>query len=236
MPQPPLIFGHRGATNPAAGVTENTLAAYALAREQGADGVELDVRLTADGSLLLHHDPVMADGRVVADLTIDSRPDSMPTLAEALDVLDGTLVNIELKNSPSEEGFDDSCRVADDVVALLAARRWRDEVLLSSFHAATMDRVTELAPGLSTALVSPLTSPAADSIRRAIAGGHGAIHPFVAFVTAELVDAAHDAGLRVNVWTVNHPESIREMFALEVDGIFTDNIPAVAGLVNRRSA
>lgn len=227
MQRSPMVFAHRGATNVADGVTENTLAAYSLAMELGASGVELDVRRTVDGSLLLHHDPVLSDGRVVAELTVEERPASMPTLVEALDVLDGALVNIEIKNSPDEEAFDPTCRVADDVVALLSARDGRDRVLVSSFHPETVDRVGSLAPDVGTGLLSWFTLSAADSIARAVEGGHGAIHPFVSFVTADLVADAHAAGLDVNVWTVNHPEAIAEMIALGVDGICTDDVPAV---------
>lgn len=227
MTQQTQVFGHRGASDAATGVTENTVAAYLLARDLGADGVELDVRLGADDSLLLHHDPCASDGRAVAEMSLADRPAWMPTLAEALDVLDGSIVNIEIKNSPTEDAFDPDCRVADLVVDLLSERQWRDRVVISSFHLGTIDRVKRLAPGIRTGVLSLLTMTAPESIVRATDGGHDAIHPFVAFVTADLVAEAHDAGLDVNVWTVNHPEAIRDMVDLGVDGICTDDVPAV---------
>ena len=58
----PLVYGHRGAS---AAAPENTIEAYVLARDQGADGVEIDVRRSADGILVLHHDPDLPDGRIV---------------------------------------------------------------------------------------------------------------------------------------------------------------------------
>lgn len=233
MENPPKIFGHRGACDATAGVTENTVAAYRLARELGADGVELDVRLVADDSLLLHHDPSLSDGRSVADLTMADRPDSMPTLTEALDALEGLTVNIEIKNIPTEDAFDPTCRVADLMVAELAKRNWRDRVLVSSFHPPTVDRVRALDPDVPTAVLSGLQLTAADSIELAVAGGHDAIHPHVAFVTPELVAAAHDVGLAVNVWTVNDPDVIAELAGIGVDGIVTDDVLTALAAVDR---
>ena len=62
------VHAHRGSPDPVAGIRENTLAAFARARRLGADGVELDVRLTRDGALAVHHDPVVPGVGAVADL------------------------------------------------------------------------------------------------------------------------------------------------------------------------
>lgn len=218
------VLGHRGATG-AGAAGENTLRAYELAREQGADGVELDVRVGRDGSLLLHHDAHTAAGRPVAELSLDDRPPSMPTLAQALDVLEGCLVNIEIKNIPLEDAFDPACAVVDSVVAQLAEREGRDRVIVSSFHPETVDRVKLVAPQVATGVLSWFAPTAAQSVDLAIAGGHDAIHPHFAFVTEELVAAAHDAGLAVNVWTVNEPEDLASMAALGVDAVVTDDVP-----------
>ena len=80
----PLVLAHRGARRRA---PENTLEAYAVARDLGADGVELDVRRTRDGALVLHHDPGPAEGPVLATLDhaeVRERFPTIPTLAEAL--------------------------------------------------------------------------------------------------------------------------------------------------------
>ncbi|HLU41847.1 MAG TPA: glycerophosphodiester phosphodiesterase, partial [Microthrixaceae bacterium] len=73
-----LVIAHRGAS---ADHRENTIEAFHGAREQGADWVELDVRRSADGALVVHHDPVYADGRTVARVAADDRPDHVPLLA-----------------------------------------------------------------------------------------------------------------------------------------------------------
>ena len=76
------IMAHRGASKAARG---NTIAAFLLACEQGAHAVELDVRQCASGELVVHHDPGLADGRLIVHLGKDALPSFIPTLDEALD-------------------------------------------------------------------------------------------------------------------------------------------------------
>lgn len=219
----PRIYGHRGAS---AAAPENTLEAFALARSQGADGVELDVRRSADGELVLHHDPDLADGRIIGATIAADLPASVPTLAAALDTCEGMIVNVELKNIPGESDFDDTCSLADAVVELLHDRG-DDTVLVSCFHLATIDRVKALDPGLRTGLLTLVEPTAADSVGLAAARGHEAIHPYFLFVDDALVESAHAAGLEINAWTVNDPDAIRLLADRGVDGIVTD-VPDVA--------
>ena len=220
----PLVYGHRGAS---AAAPENTIEAYVLARDQGADGVEIDVRRSADGILVLHHDPDLPDGRIVGATPAAELPASVPTLDDALDTCEGMVVNVEIKNIPGESDFDDTCSLADAVVGCLAARGARDQVVVSSFHLATIDRVRQLAPELTTGFLTLIEPTAADSVRRASKRGHGAIHPYHLFVDEALVAAAHDAGLAVNTWTVDEPADLVRLADLGVDGIVT-NVPDVA--------
>jgi len=220
----PLVYGHRGAS---ADAPENTLEAFALARSQGADGVELDVRRSADGDLVLHHDAALADGRVVVETPTAELPDAVPTLAAALDECAGLVVNVEIKNSPFETDHDPDRTVADDVVALLRARGGRDRVLVSSFDLGTVDRVRTLYPSVPTAFLTFVDPVGAGAVTLAAERGHAAIHPHEATVDAALVDLAHGAGLEVNVWTVDDPDRIRALAAAGVDGIVT-NVPARA--------
>lgn len=215
----PLVYGHRGAS---AVASENTLEAFELARAQGADGVELDVRRSADGHLVLNHDPDLVDGRRVASTSSADLPSDMPTLAQALDVCHGMIVNIEIKNIPGESDFDDTCALADEVVELLHARNGVDRVLLSCFHLATIDRVRQIDASLATGFLTLLEPTAIDGVPLAATRGHGAIHPYHLFVDEVLVAAAHEAGLAVNAWTVNEPDDVRRLVELGVDGIVTD--------------
>lgn len=224
-PWRPVVLAHRGARRVA---PENTLAAFAAARAQGADGVELDVRRTRDGVLVIHHDPAPADGPVIAEADLDRlrelRP-GMPTLAEALDECEGLMVNVEIKNLPWEPGFDPEEGAAAGVVALLAARGGRDRIIVSSFHLATIDRVRALDPAIATGVlfvagadVGLMTGVARDH-------GHAAIHPELACLgddAGERIAAAHAAGLAVNVWTVNEPADVVRLAGLGADGLVTD--------------
>ena len=220
----PLVYGHRGAS---ADAPENTIEAFALARAQGAHGVELDVRRCADGDMALHHDAELADGRRLVDLTRAELPDTSCTLAEALDVCEGMVVNIEIKNVPIDPDHDPECGLADTVVALLRERGWRDRALVSSFGLATIDRVRALAPDVPTAFLTFIQPMGPKAVELAARHGHQAIHPHVATVDEAFVALAHEHGLAVNVWTVDDPDQIRQLAGWGVDGIVT-NVPAVA--------
>ena len=225
----PLLYGHRGASADAA---ENTLQAFSVARAQGADGIELDVRRSAEGALVLHHDAALPDGRVVAHTAQADLPAAMPTLARALDVCAGLVVNIEIKNSPFDPDHDPDRVVADQVVALLHERAGRDRVLVSSFDLRTVDRVKELDADIATGFLTFIDPIGRESVQLAARRGHDAVHPHEATVDAALVDFAHELGLEVNVWTVDDPSRLHALTAMGVDGIIT-NVPGVAREVLR---
>jgi len=222
-----LVIGHRGASRDR---PENTIAAFEEAHRQGADGVELDVRRTADGALACSHDDTLPDGRVVVELLAADLPEEMPLLGAVLEVCRPlSVVNIEIKNWPDDKDFDAEEHLAGAVVALLddrgelADRRY----LISGFHLPTIDRVHALAPGLPTAWLVIGNDDMLGLVDRAAAHGHVAIHPHHAFVTENLVDHAHGAGLAVNTWTCDDPDRIRWLAEVGVDGVVTD-VPAVA--------
>lgn len=217
-----LIIAHRGASQ---AERENTIAAFRRAREMGADGVELDVRRTADDRLVVHHDPVLGDGRAIRELRSRELPASVPTLDRALDACAGMFVNIEIKNDPDEPDFDPGEWVAHRVCGLLARRGGGMRWLISSFRFETVAVCRSLLPSVRTAwLVETIDD---EVVARTATGGHVAVHPHVDAVDEITVRAAHAAGLAVNAWTCDAPERIRELIALGVDGICT-NVPDVA--------
>ncbi|HET9610269.1 MAG TPA: glycerophosphodiester phosphodiesterase [Acidimicrobiales bacterium] len=238
-----LVIGHRGA--PLA-EPENTVAAFRTAAAQGADGVELDVRRTADGALAVHHDAHLADGRAIVGVAWADVPEGVPDLDTALDACrDLAVVNVEIKNWPDDVDFDPSLAVVDRVVDALAARPTgeRDRVLVSCFHLPSLDRVRERTPELATAwlVIGPVEAagqargaptgdggdPVAAMVAEAAAHGHRALHPHHAFVSPRLVAEAHEAGVAVNAWTCDDPERIRWLAEVGVDGVIT-NAPDVA--------
>ena len=224
----PRIYAHRGASIAA---PENTIEAYEAAREQGADGVELDVRRSADGSLVLVHDPTLPDGRSVAGTPADELPSSVPTLEAALDVLVGLVVNIEIKNEAGEPDFDPGDWVVDRVAVEIARRGTPARWLVSSFRPETVERSRKALPGVRTALLT--YGAGATTIAQVAAAGHAAIHPWVDRVDETTVRRAHALGLAVNVWTCDDADRMRELMDWGVDGI-TTNVPDVALAVRRR--
>ncbi len=133
------VFAHRGCTE--GGLVENTLEAFAEAKRLGADGVELDVRLTADGALAIHHDPAIDGLGPLAQLTVSELPPSVPLLADALSVCEGMVVNVEIKNEPDQPGHDVGETVAALTAVAIADAGWTDRVIVSSFQVSTLRAV-----------------------------------------------------------------------------------------------
>ncbi len=212
------VIAHRGASRDE---RENTVAAFRRAVALGADGVELDVRRSADGVLVVHHDAHLGDGRAIVDTAARDLPAHVARLTAALDAAAGALVNLEIKNAPGEPDFDPDEGVAAAVAESLAARpEPADRWLVSSFRMETIDRLRALAPELATAY---LTDRLDDTVLDAVAGGgHVAVHPWVGDLGATAIAAAHARGLRVNVWTCNDPVRALELARCGVDGIVTD--------------
>lgn len=219
------VIAHRGAS---AAAPENTVEAFHLALELGADWVELDARRTADGQVVVHHDAHLPDGRAIVDLARASLPEQVCDLHAALDACAGMSVNIEIKNWPEDPDFDATEAVAEQVVALVQQRRQVSDVLVSCFHRPTIDRVHALDPAMATAFLHHYEDRSWDEVAAAIAAaGHVALHPWDGVVDAELVDAAHRHGLEVNVWTVDDPDRMTQLVDLGVEGICT-NVPDIA--------
>lgn len=224
------VIAHRGARNLAA---ENTIEAFRKAVEVGSHGIELDVRRTADGVLVVHHDALLG-GDAIVDVAADDLPAWVPTLGAALDACAGAFVNIEIKNALGEPDFDPDDAVADAVVGELSDRREAASTwLISSFRVETIDRCRAIAPVIPTALLTMNRVTTAD-IDAVVAAGHAAIHPWTPTVDRELIEQSHAAGLRVNTWTCNDPEQAIELAGWGIDGICTD-VPdvMVAALVSR---
>lgn len=218
--------------------------AFRLALRHGADGVELDVRSSADGVPVVHHDArwsaaqpgVGAEaGRAVAATPAAGRPTLVPTLAEALDACRGALVNVEVKFERHDRGAAVATGSAADaaaralsqaVAAVLRGREALHRVLVSSFDLALLDAFQACSPGTS---VGWLTDTAPDGATlAALAGrGHVSVHPYAPVIDAALVAAAHRVGLAVYAWTVDDPAEAVRLVTLGVDAIITNEPAAV---------
>jgi glycerophosphoryl diester phosphodiesterase len=221
-----LIIGHRGAS---AAHVENTLEAFAGARAQRADGVELDLRRTADGDVAIHHDATLPDGQLVVELSRGEIPAWVPTLTDALDACACMrMVNLEIKNWPGDPDFDPTEALATLVVDALGSRPdLQERVLVSSFHLPTIDRVRALDGGVATGWLTLNLADAPAMLDALAERGHRAVHPHVAFVDGDLVRLTHDRALELNVWTVDDPDRIVALARMGVDAAIT-NVPDVA--------
>ena len=223
------VFAHRGCTD---GFVENTIEAFVEARRLGADGVELDVRLTADGALAVHHDAEVPGRGPLHELGVGDLPAHVPLLADVLAVCEGMVVNVEIKNAPQDPGWDPGEAVAALTAAAIEEAGWTAHVIVSSFQVATLRAVQAADGRLALGALWGLAVEPGAALAEAARAGFRAVHPFVSSVDAALVERAHAAGLAVNVWTVNAPHDLAVMVAAGVDAVITDRLAdalAVAG-------
>ena len=216
-----IVIAHRGAS---ADFPENTVEAFKGARNQGADWVELDARPTADGAIVVAHDSAMSDGRHIADLTLREIGESLPTLSEALEACVPMAVNVEIKHFATEPGFSEDRRVVDLVLEVCAGAA--NQLLVTSFDLAVVDRVKQLDARMPTGfLVLDPTTPVdgeLDAVGVAAARGHDALNPVDQATAAATVERCHQAGLEINVWTVDDMDRAAELAGWGVDGIITN--------------
>ena len=219
-----LKIGHRGA---AGYEPENTLRSFARAIELKCGAVEFDVRLAASGEAVVIHDSTLerttnGQGKVcaksLAELkTLDAgKGERIPTLEEALDLIDGKAVaNIEIKD---DEATGSVINIIDKYVKTRG--RHYGDFIVSSFNHLNLWRAKELSPGIITgALIDTLTHGFAD-----FAGELGCccVNTPAGCVTRQFIDELHGKDIRVFVFTVNDPGEIKQMKAPGVDGIFSD--------------
>ncbi len=241
----PLIFGHRGA---AAHAPENTLPAFERALELGADGIELDVALSADGVPVVIHDdtldrttngtgPVGAcrlaelaalEAGYPARFGARFAGTRLPTLEDVFAQFgQQAVINVELKRAHAR-----AQALAEAVVALIDRYGLQARVIVSSFQLSHLRRVRALRPGLAIGVLYN-TRAAGERAQRALTAALApgrppeADHPAVWGLTPEAVAARHARGCRVNTWTVNHAADLRSLAAAGVDGVITDD-PRIA--------
>lgn len=224
-----LILGHRGAVDLTA--PENTLAAVERALAQGADGVEVDVRLTADGVPVCHHDPGMrrsaGDPRHVQAVRLAELPSTgghpVPTLAEVLDlVADRGRLVVELK-TPHWPAGAAVCTVT--AVAHELRRHRLHDVVVSSFDRPRLLALRHCALPVRTGLLGRPGVPLGVLVRRASADGHEQAHAHVASLLArpDLVRTAVAQAISVTGWTVNRAADLERLQDAGVESVISDD-------------
>lgn len=220
----PKIIAHRGAS---AHAPENTLSAFELALEQGADGIELDVMLSKDREIVVIHDASVdrttnGSGRV-KDMTLEElkrldagQGEKIPSLEEVFEVFGGKfLINIELSNYTS---FFNSLPI--EVAEIIQSHKLVDSVMISSFNPFNLARFRRRLPQVDLGLIT-LPNKAKHWKYRFFR--YDAIHPEYQDVDQVLVAATHAQNKKINVWEVDEPNEIRRLAALKVDGIITND-------------
>jgi glycerophosphoryl diester phosphodiesterase len=225
------VYAHRGLH---VVERENTLAAFRSAIALGVDGVELDVRRTRDGVLVVHHDP-MAGPLVIAHNERSALPDYVPTLVQALESLEGVAVNVEIKNGRgAAEDYDGTGELARQVLNTIDEAGWSEKVSISCFDLATCALVRSSNRELSVAWLL-WDVVVRDALVQAHVLGLNAVNPHFSTVTAEVVERARTLELDVNVWTVNAEADLERMTALNVTSIITDDPALARAVVSRES-
>ena len=224
------IIGHRG--RPAEGTPENTAASVRAALDDGADGVELDVRLTADGVAVCCHDAdldrVAGVRRGLRSLTtaelaavrVQGHPVPILAAVTATFPTDRTLV-LDLKPEHRR-------RALVAAVAVAVEGTSPERTVLSSFEPSVLDTCAQLLPDFPRAHILARGEPFSQALAASLRRGDTAIHvPLqTVFAAPDLVQVAHAHGLVVRVWTVNRPVDARLLTVLAVDAAISD-VPAL---------
>jgi glycerophosphoryl diester phosphodiesterase len=221
----PIVWAHRGSRRKS---PENTLEAFLRAEWEGADGVELDVRLSRDGVPVVMHDASLKRttgvDALVKELSFREIKDiypGVPSLEEVLKIHSGRVrLNVELKTHP-QDSLPLVRALADAVACLFLGYGNADACMASAFDPRALDEIRHAAPRFRVGwLMKPPSFP-----------GHGfsgrprsfeAIHPHYFMVSPGFFAKARAEGKLVNVWTVNGPTQAARLSSWGADGLITD--------------
>lgn len=231
----PVIFAHRGDLTHA---PENTLPSFQQALQKGADGVELDAKLTVDGQVIVIHDMTVdrttnGKGRVASFKLDDIRKldagtwfnekfggTKVPMLAEVFELVGkDKLINIELTNySTPRDGL------VLKVCELIKRHNIQKQILFSSFLPSNLKIAAQTLPEIPRGLLAMpgLVGLWARSFGFMF-GEYQALHPHISSTSREQIQRVHRLNRRVHVWTANSPEEVNRLKEWGVDGIFTDD-------------
>jgi glycerophosphoryl diester phosphodiesterase len=241
----PVAFAHRGF---AAGVPENSMAAFQRAVDLGYRYLETDARVTADGVAVAFHD-ILLDRLTDLRGRLARRPweevrrariggtEPIPRLADVLAAWPDCFVNVDVKSDGAVPA----------TLNALTRTHAADRVCIAAFSDRRLAVLREaLGPGVCTGL-----GPLEISRLRMASWRQGPAQPVfgarraaqvpmrigpVPFVDTRLVAAAHDRGLAVHVWTVNDAADMRTLLDLGVDGVMTDRADVLRAILEERGA
>jgi glycerophosphoryl diester phosphodiesterase len=229
----PLVFAHRGGS---ALAPENTIAAFDNGLALGADGLELDVHLSRDGHVVVHHDRLLdrttrLRGPIVERTKDELQRADVPTLAQVVERYRDHRIIIEMKvnHASLAAATIDVIRRADAV----------DRVCLGSFGMRVLRAARAIEPAIATSGAReevrwalyrswvrwPVSSVSYDGYQIPELSGTTRV------VSPRFVDYAHDAGLGVQVWTVDSVDAARRLLGWGVDALITDRPDVIVPLL-----
>jgi len=239
------LQAHRGAAGLA---PENTLAAFRMAIELGADAAEMDLQATKDGVVVVIHDDTVdrtTDGRGrIGDLTLAEikrldagakfeaafRGERVPTLRELIDLVKASgnhrfRLNLEIKFAEGREG--QPADLEERVLAVLRETGFLDRVITQSFYHPSAAKMKQLAPSIPTGILVGQRRQPADPVAAVHQHRVDYYAPHHSLVTPDLLWTLHQAGIPVVTWTVNEPADMRRLIAsglgaLPGDGMISD--------------
>ena len=238
------IIAHRGASGYA---PENTMEAFELAAEQGAYGIETDVHLTKDGHLVIAHDPVigrtvMGEGSI-RDLTLkelrsfdcgawfskDFAGLKVPLLKDLLALVKkkDMFLNIEIKM-----GFPYYTGLEEALAEELAHWDMDERLILSSFNHCSVKKMERLRPRAARGFLTD--NQLVQSWDYTARNGAQALHPHFSLVTPELIESCHQAGIRVNTYTVNDKTEGKRLIEAGVDCLISNYPDVMLALLPER--
>jgi glycerophosphoryl diester phosphodiesterase len=238
----PWIYGHRGAS---ARAPENTLRGFALALDEGADGVELDVRDAADGTVVVCHDPSLerlakssalvarSSMRALGEIDLGGG-ERIPTLDAAIDLVRGrdALLNVEVKGD-----VPDRLHLCRAVSRLLSRRSPRDRegILVSSFRPEMLAAIRFAGPPLPVAFLFDEENTGifrARVLARALRPD--GMHPKYSLALPDRIQRWQARGCFVGAWTVDDPARARALAEAGIDALITNDPRGIAAALSGR--
>lgn len=241
----PIVLAHRGDL---AHAPENTLASFSQALQKGADGIELDAKLTSDGKVIVIHDTTVnrttnGTGKIssfslsaIRELDAGAwfdekfRGEKVPLLDEVFETVGkDRLINIELTNyATPRDGL------VVKICELIRKHNNQNQILFSSFFPSNLKIALRELPEIPRGL---LAMPGLVGIwARSFGfmfGDFQAMHPHISSVNQQQVRRVHRINRRIHVWTANAPDEVMRLKEWGVDGIFTDDPQAALRAIGR---
>ncbi len=214
-----LKIGHRGAKGH---VAENTIESFLKAFELGADGIELDIHLSADQEAIVIHDETVdrtiknAAGFVREFSVAECQKLGIPTLVEVFHILpEHAFLNIEIKTPEATQ------IVVEEIEKFVRLQEIKiQNIIVSSFDWEILKRIKSINPEIRLGVLTESNLEAAFVFAQDL--NAFSINPYFKLLTKDFVQKAQQKGFQIHTWTVNSPEDITFVKSLGIDAIISD--------------